>query len=109
MRAKGLIEGRRPNFYIAQRVAQVTGQKAEYSRNKAFDKKYYLDLILKAIAEHGHLNRRDIDDLLWTKLPDWMNDDQRKNKVTNLIAELRRGHLIYNKGTDAGPRWERIS
>ncbi len=109
VRAKGLIEGRRPNFYIAQRVAQVTGQKAEYSRNKAFDKKYYLDLILKAIAEHGHLNRRDIDDLLWTKLPDWMNDDQRKNKVTNLIAELRRGHLIYNKGTDAGPRWERIS
>ena len=45
LKAKALIEGRKPNFYIAQPVAQQTGQKASYSKNRAFDKQYYLDLI----------------------------------------------------------------
>jgi ATP-dependent DNA helicase RecG len=33
-----VIEGRKPNFYIAQTLAKKTGQKASYSNNKAFDK-----------------------------------------------------------------------
>ena len=59
LKTKALIEGRKPNFYIAKPVAQQTGQKASYSKNKAFDKQYYLDFILKAIGEHGssHLVR----------------------------------------------------
>lgn len=41
--------------------------------NAAFDKQYYLDLICKAVKEHGSLSRKDIDELLWNKLPDWMD------------------------------------
>jgi len=105
LRAKNLIEGRKPNFYIAKKIAQRADRKAEYSRNRAFDKQYYLDLMLKAIAEHGLLNRKDIDELLWKKLPDWMNEGQRKNKVTNLISELRRNRKIHNTGNDTSPKW----
>lgn len=105
LKEKGLIEGRKPNFYIAKPVAQKMGQKASYSKNRAFDKKYYLDLICKAIEEHGSLARKDIDELLWNKLPEWMDDKQRKHRVTNLITELRRGRRIENRGTFKESEW----
>jgi len=105
LKSKALIEGRKPNFYIAKPLAQKTGQKASYSKNKAFDKQYYLDLICKAIKEHGSLTRKDIDELLWNKLPDVMDDKQKKNKVGNLLGELRRQGLAKNSGTMKNPSW----
>ena len=109
LKGAALIEGRKPNFYIAQPVAQKTGQKASYSKNKAFEKQYYLDLICKAAGEHGTLSRKDIDELLWNKLPDWMDDKQRRIKVGNLIGELRRKGTIANSGSDTRPSWSLIN
>jgi len=105
LKSGGLIEGRKPNYFIAKSLAQQTGQKASYSKNLAFDKQYYLDLICKAVKEHGSLARKDIDELLWNKLPDWMSDKQRKAKVGNLLTELRRKGKITNTGTDGQPSW----
>jgi len=105
LKAKALIEGRKPNFYIAKTIAQKTGQKASYSKNKALEKQYYLDFLCKAIGEHGSLTRKDIDELLWNKLPDWMDDKKRKNRVTNLISECRQRGKIINQGTDAQSKW----
>lgn len=106
LKSKKLIEGRRPNFFIGISIAQQTGQKASYSKNKAFDKKYYLDLIVKAIREHGSVNRSDIDELLWKKLPDWMTEKQRKTKINHLLSELRTKNIIINQsGIDAKPLW----
>ncbi len=107
LRERGLIEGRKPNYYLSKAVAQKTGQKAIYSKNKAFDKTYYLDLILKAIEEHGFMERKELDELLWKKLPDWMDDKQKKSKIHNLISELRINGKIKNDGIDAKPRWIR--
>ncbi len=104
LKTQKLIEGRKPNFF-SLKVAQQTGQKAAYSKNKAFDKDYYLDLILKSMKEHGSVNRNDVDELLWKKLPDWMTDKQRKTKVTNLLSELRIKNRIRNNGNDAKPEW----
>ncbi|HAD05368.1 MAG: transcriptional regulator [Desulfuromonadales bacterium GWD2_61_12] len=105
LKAKALIEGRKPNFFIAKPVAQQTGQKAKYSKNRAFEKQYYLDLVCKAIGEHGLLTRGEIDDLLWNKLPDWMNDTKKKHRVTNLLTELRQTGRIENKGTFKQSGW----
>ena len=105
LKSKKLIEGRKPNFYIGIKIAQKTGQKAKYSKNRALDKEYYRDLILKSIREHGSLTRSDIDELLWKKLPDWMNDKQRKIKINNLLSELRKTNRIRNDGTLKDPIW----
>jgi ATP-dependent DNA helicase RecG len=109
LKIKGLIEGRKPNYYFSLRVAQRTGRKASYSKNKAFDKAYYMDLIKKSIKEHGYMERADIDELLWSKLPEWMEEKQKKIKVNNLIAELRRQNKIKNIGSDVRPKWILIS
>ena len=105
LKNKQLIEGRKPNFFIAKSIAQTTGQKASYSNNKAFDKQYYLDLTCKAIKEHGSMTRKDVDELLWNKLPDWMSDTQRKRKISNLLSELRISEKIVNSGSDVRPCW----
>ena len=83
----------------------MTGQKAVYSKYRAFDKAYYLDLIVKAIEEHRSLERKDVDELLWKKLPDWMDDKQKKTKINNLLSELRRTGQIKNSGSDKKPVW----
>lgn len=105
LKAKALIEGRRPNFYIAQPVAEQIGQKASYSKNKAFEKRYYLDFILKAIGENGSMTRKDIDELLWNKLPEWMTDKQRKTKIGNLLGELKRAGHIERVGAKKTSSW----
>ena len=105
LKKKKLIEGRRPNYFIGINVAQKTGQKAEYSKNKGFDKRYYLDLIIKSIKEHGSLERQDVDDLLWNKLPEWMTDKQKKTKVNHLLSELRRDEKIENHGSYSKSLW----
>jgi ATP-dependent DNA helicase RecG len=109
LKTRKLIEGRRPNFFLSRHMSQVTGQKAAYSKYRAFDKEYYLDLIVKAIGEHKFLERKDIDELLWKKLPDWMNDKQKKIKINNLISELRKAGKIKNDGNDKKPIWVLIS
>ena len=109
LKSKKLIEGRKPNFYIGLKVAQKTGQKTDYTKNKGFDKQYYLDLITQAIKQHKELSRKEIDDLLWNKLPDWMSDAQKKNKNNNLIAELSRNQIIKNIGTFRDSKWVLIN
>lgn len=105
LKYKKLIEGRKPNYFIGIKVAEKTGQKAAYSKNKAFDKSYYLDLIEKAIREHKSLERSEIDELLWNKLPEWMDEKQKKNKIGNLLSELRMNKRIENKGSFSKPKW----
>ncbi|GHT42344.1 hypothetical protein AGMMS49965_13670 [Bacteroidia bacterium] len=105
LKKKKYIEGRKGNYYIAAEISAITDKKAEYSKNKALDKQYYLDFILKAISDHKSLNRKEIDELLWTKLPDWMNDEQRKNRIHNLITQLRSDGKITNKGGFTNPEW----
>lgn len=105
LKSKKLIEGRKPNYYISIGIAQKTGLKAAYTKHRAFDKTYYLDLIIKAINQHETLNRQDIDELLWEKLPDWMTEDQKKHKINNLISELRMKNKIKNVGSDFKSKW----
>ncbi len=108
LKKKKLIEGRRPNYFIGKKIAQKTGQKAMYSKNRAFDKKYYLDLITKALKEHDMLTRSDVDSLLWEKLPDYMSDPQKKTKIGNLLTELRKKDIIINKGIYSKPEWHLV-
>ncbi len=109
LRDKGLIEGKKPNIIISVKVAQTTGQKATYTRQKAFNKQEYFDWIVKGLKDHGSLTRNDIEDLVWDRLSDLYDDRQKKIKINNLIAELRRNKLIRNEGNDYRPKWVLIT
>lgn len=95
LRKQKLVEGRKPNIYISQQVAKVTHQEAEYTDMRGLDDKYYQDLILEAIAQHGKLNRSDINRLLLNKLPSILNEKQKANKIDNILRKLRTDGKIH--------------
>ena len=68
-------------------------------------------MIEKTIREHGYVERKDVDvdELLWEKLPDWMNDKQKKIKISNLLSELRSKEKINNEGSSNKPKWVLIA
>jgi len=106
LRRKKLVEGRKPNLFIAKPVAQQLDQKTAYSNNKGFEDRYYCDLILKALTEHSTLNKQEITQLLWNKFPDVLSDDQKYNKVTNLLTKLRLKDEITNKRQVSISYWQ---
>ena len=106
LREKKLIEGRKPNFIIAKEVLQTAGMKAEYTKNKGMNNQYYRDLIITALKQHTTLTRKDVNDLLFDKLPDYMSEKQKIIKVANILGYLRQHHLIVNNGSDSHPIWK---
>ena len=106
LKAAGLVEGRYPNLIISGRVARLTGQKVQHIRERGFDNRYYLDLLLALIREHGPVSRAEVDHLLLGKLPEALTDEQKKGKVHNLLSLLRRKGAVRNTGTRGQPRWE---
>lgn len=100
LRKNGLIEGRKPNLFVAKRVAQKTNQKVEYSKHKGLDAESCESLLIKSLKDHGRLSRQEIDRLLWNVLSDQLNDKQKKAKIGNLLSKLRLKKIIAN--TTAG-------
>ena len=105
LKSSGLVEGRYPNVIVASAVARAAGEAGRHIRERGFDKRYYLDLILALVREHQPVDRKDVDLLLLTKLPDRLSQEQKLRKVHNLLQELRRSGLIDNRGSRSKPQW----
>lgn len=95
LKKRKLVEGRRPNIFIGKRVAKATHKEAEYTDLKGLDDQYYRDLIVQALKDHKALKRKDFDILLMNKLPAILNENQKKNKIENLMRTLRKNGIIY--------------
>jgi ATP-dependent DNA helicase RecG len=106
LKKKKLIEGRKPNFYIASHIAEVTGSKAEYIKNRGFKDAHYKKLILNFIGKYGKVSKQDIDKLILDILPDILDKQQKENKVRNLVYSMHnRDKSIENQGTNRNPVW----
>jgi ATP-dependent DNA helicase RecG len=100
-----LVEGRYPSLFISSQIAKMTGQEARHILDRGFDKKYYLDLIVALVDEHGPVSREKIDEMLIAKLPEVLTEKQKKSKVHNLLTELSRKEVITNIGTRGQSQW----
>lgn len=105
LKAKKLVEGRRPNLFVSARVAEATGERAAYIRNRAFDKDHYKNLVLDFLKQFSVASREDLDDLLFDKLSDTLDDRQKRTFVTNLLQEMRRQGSIRPDGTTRWAKW----
>jgi ATP-dependent DNA helicase RecG len=105
LKAAGLVEGRYPNVIVSGTVARATGDVARHIRDRGLDKRYYLDLILALLNQHGPVGRREVDELLLPKLPDRLSPMQKRRRVHNLLQELRRSGQVANLGSRTDPKW----
>lgn len=108
LRRDGLIEGRKPNLHISASVAKVTAEKAAYIRTRAQDDDYYCKLITDYLKKFSKASRTEINRLLIVKLSDVLDEDQKINKISNLLTKLRRHGRIVNKGSNKRPSWQLV-
>ena len=86
-------------------IADITDERTQYTKNKAMDDKYYMDLIIQYLKQFGSGTKADFLKLLSDKLSDVLDDTQKDNKVRSLIRTLHKKELIErttpNKRTGA--------
>lgn len=109
LRRQGLVEGRRPHYRVSAHVAAATGNLADYVRTRPQTDAHYLTLITDFLTRNGSASRQDIDVLLKPILSDALTDEQKANKISNLLARLRRDQRIRNEGSRSQPRWVLLS
>ena len=105
LRSLGVIEGKTPNIYVSLNIAEIIDERAQYTRNKAMDDKYYMDMIVNYLQQFGSGTKSDFYELLQDKLSDVLSSKQKDTKVRSLIRSLRKKELIErtseNKRTGA--------
>ena len=98
LRKKGLIEGRKPHLYVSKQIAKTTNTQIEYTLKKGFNDAECQEWIIKALKDHKVLSRKQINELLWNKLPIDYTDTQRLNKIGNLLMRMKReGSIVVDE------------
>jgi ATP-dependent DNA helicase RecG len=106
LRKGGLIEGRKPNYFVSAVVASATASKADYIRTRAQDDEFYAKLVTDYLKKFGQADRAEINKLLLDKLSDALDAGQKEKKVANLLTKLRRAGRINNAGSRGHPIWK---
>ena len=108
LKGKKLIEGRKPNYHISFDVAEKTNMQAEYIKIRGLKDDHFKQLILEYLDKCKQASKEDIDKLLLDILPGVLDDNQRRNKIHNLIyAMSKKDRTIINRGTNRYPKWVR--
>lgn len=94
LKGKLLIEGRKPNFHISATVANVTGEKADYIKQRGIDDEYCQKMIFDYLKKFGEGKRKDFEQVLLDKLPDVLSVDQKKDKIKNILQKMKRERKI---------------
>jgi ATP-dependent DNA helicase RecG len=90
LRKKGFVEGRKQNLRISHQLAASTGQEVEYSLTVGVDDAFFKQMIIEHLERFGQASRANINQLLFAMMPASFTLKQRKDKVKNLLQELRR-------------------
>lgn len=73
-----------------QKQLPIELEMADYVQNKAFNKKYYSDLVYELIKKQNlrGTKRKEINSLLITKLSKTMTEEQKDNYIRNLLHQM---------------------
>lgn len=105
LRKEKLVEGRKNRLHVAATVAEATASKADYTKMRSFDDAHYERLIREYLEKFGSASRKEINDLLLDKLSDAMDEQQKLNKIHNLLTKLRKSSVIENIGSRGQSSW----
>lgn len=90
LRKHKLVEGRANHLFLSAEVAKAVEGEAQYIRNRAFDDRYYQDMIIDYLKKFGRAQRKDFRKLLMDKFPDVLTPEQKERKILTLLSALKR-------------------
>lgn len=67
----------------------------EYTLKKGFDDAECQQWIVKALKDHAVLSRKQINELLWGKLPIDYTDEQKLKRINNILQKMRKNAIVY--------------
>ena len=106
LKKQKLVEGRYPNLFVTVKIAAITGDKTAYIKLRAFDDQHYKEMIIAFIKKYGSASRKEIDDLVISKLSDALDEKQKRNKVRNILyAMSKRDKVIKNTVLGNRSKW----
>lgn len=109
LKRKGFIEGRKPNYFISAKIAELINQKADYIKNRGFKDEHYKKMVTDFLKKYGKASKEDIDNLLFDILPDVLNKEKKQNKIRNLLYAMhKRDGTIINTGSRTKPNWNLV-
>ena len=103
LRAKGFIEGRKPNVYISSNLAHETAQQTDYMRQRGIDNEYCRKMIVDYLTKFKTGSREDFERIILDKLPDVLSEMQKKSKIRNILQMLKSKGIIE---IDKGKSWK---
>ena len=105
LRENGLIEGRYPRVFVSFEVADITGRKTEYIRNKGLKNDSYQVIILDILETAGESTVGELLEMMESSLPQKLDSEQKRRKVSNLLQSMRSDGVVDVKGIGRGARW----
>lgn len=106
LRRQGLIEGRKPNYFLSADVAASTNEQVAYTQNKGLKKESLKQFVLTHLQQFGSANRENLDNLLTPMLPAGLTEKQKRDKVKNLLTEMRsRDETVICEGRGPAALW----
>ena len=95
LRKEKLIEGRKPHLYVSKFIAKATNTQVEYTLKKGYTDEECMEWVVKGLKDHTVLGRQQINDILWTKLPVILSNEQKLKKIEYILQKMRKKNIIY--------------
>ena len=105
LRRQGLVEGRKPHLRVSAFVAKATGTQADYIQSRGHSDEYCSALITDYLKIHGIAKRSDIEELVYPALSVELSEEQKSNKVKNLLSKMRREGVVRFYKDDNSSGW----
>lgn len=105
LKSKKLVEGRKSSCIISSDVAKKTNQETDYMKLKGIDDAYCKKMILDYIKQFGRAKRIQLENMLLEKLPDILTEDQKKNKIKNILQALKKNKIIQIDKSSTSREW----
>ena len=106
LRQEGLIEGRKPHYHVSAQIASATNAEVAYTRTRGVEKQQLKQMVLSHLNKFKNVVRPDLDGLLLPMLSGDLTHEQKQNKITNLLSEMKRkDQSIQSVGRGPGAYW----
>ena len=108
LRKMGYVESRGKSLRVSSKIAALTDMRAEYIQMRATEDANLKRMILDYLGEYESASRADINKLLFNKIHEALNEEERLVKIGNLLTALRLNGDIVNNGSRKRPEWRLI-